>query len=209
MKNIRRTFLLAAFALLMAETAIAHRVTVFAWVEGDMVFVESKFSGGKKVKDGTIIVTDSNGAELITGKTNDLGEYSFKIPRQTELRITLKAGMGHQAEWTIPIEELEAATPATNIPVRKNTVIKEQSPPEARPQDRPSMEQTRAPVGPSLVEFEEMVEKALDKKLKPVLKMLAESQEKGPTIGDILGGIGYIIGLMGIAAYFRYRKRNL
>ena len=209
MKNIRRTFLLAAFALLVAETAMAHRVTVFAWVEGDTVFVESKFSGGKKVKDGTIIVTDSNGAELIAGKTNDLGEYSFKIPRQTELRITLKAGMGHQAEWTIPIDELRAATPAAKLPDRENAVIEEQSPPEAIPPDQPSMEQALPPVGPSLAEFEEMVEKTLDKKLKPVLKMLAESQEKGPTIGDILGGIGYIIGLMGIAAYIRYRKRNL
>ena len=27
--------------------ALAHKITVFGWVEGDTVFTESKFSGGK------------------------------------------------------------------------------------------------------------------------------------------------------------------
>lgn len=201
--------LLAIFALFISENAMAHRVTVFAWVEGDTVFVESKFSGGKKVKDGTIVVTDSSGVELITGKTNDRGEYSFKIPRRTELRITLKAGMGHQAEWTIPLEEIESTTPAADISAKETIATEEHRAPEAGPQEQPSWEQTQAPEGPSLAEFESMVERTLDKKLKPVLKMLADSREKEPTIGEILGGIGYIIGLVGIAAYFRSRKRTV
>ena len=54
----------------------------------------------------------------------------------------------------------------------------------------------------------EQLEKALDKKMKPVLKMLAESRATGPGISDILGGIGYIIGLVGIAAYFHSRKKK-
>ena len=52
------------------------------------------------------------------------------------------------------------------------------------------------------------VEKALDKKMKPILKMLAENQNQGPTLKDIIGGIGYILGLMGIAAYFHYRRKK-
>jgi len=51
-------------------------------------------------------------------------------------------------------------------------------------------------------------EKALDKKLKPVMKKLAESQENGPTVKDILGGIGYILGLVGVASYFHYRRKT-
>ncbi len=46
MKNIRIILPLAAFALLIAGNAFDHRVNVFAWVEGDTVFVESKFSEG-------------------------------------------------------------------------------------------------------------------------------------------------------------------
>jgi len=79
----------------------AHGVYVFAWVAGDTVYVESKFSGGKKVNSGKIIVTDPRGAELLSGTTNDQGEFSFKVPKRTELKIVLLAGAGHRAEWTI------------------------------------------------------------------------------------------------------------
>ena len=48
----------------------------------------------------------------------------------------------------------------------------------------------------------------LDKKLKPVLKMLAESRNQGPEIRDIFGGIGYILGLVGLGAYIHYRKKR-
>jgi len=33
-------------------------------------------------------------------------------------------------------------------------------------------------------------------------------QNKGPQINEIIGGIGYIIGLAGIAAYFSNRKKK-
>jgi len=33
--------------------------------------------------------------------------------------------------------------------------------------------------------------------------------ECGPGITEIMGGIGYIIGLVGIALYFSNRKRNI
>ena len=71
---------MAVFGLLFflgPHQADAHRVNLFAWVEGDHVYVESKFSGGKKVKAGKIIVTDPQGHELVKGTTNDQGEFAF------------------------------------------------------------------------------------------------------------------------------------
>src|SRR5210317_411781 len=85
---------------LVTGNALAHRVNVFAWAEGDIVYVECKFSGGKKITGGSIIVSDPSGVELLTGRTNDQGEFSFKRPQPTELKIILQAGMGHRAEWT-------------------------------------------------------------------------------------------------------------
>jgi nickel transport protein len=109
--EIQRRLLLniAVFLLLLflgLDHAGAHRVNLFAWVEGDTVYVESKFSGGKKVKAGKIIVTDSQGTELLTGATDENGEFSFKVPKKTDLKIVLIAGAGHRAEWTIPASEI-------------------------------------------------------------------------------------------------------
>jgi nickel transport protein len=55
-------------------------------------------------------------------------------------------------------------------------------------------------------EIEAIVSRQLEQKIKPLMRMVAASQEKGPTLRDIFGGIGYIIGLVGLGAYVRYRK---
>jgi nickel transport protein len=53
-------------------------------------------------------------------------------------------------------------------------------------------------------EFEEI----LDARLKPVMKELAKLREdKGPGITEVIGGIGYILGIMGIIAYMKSRKK--
>ncbi|MDM8550145.1 hypothetical protein QUF72_08715 [Desulfobacterales bacterium HSG2] len=186
-------------SLLGTGTAVAHRITVFAWVEGDIVHVESKFSGGKKVRGGEVIVSDSRGNPLLNGKTNDQGEFSFKAPQKAAMKIAVIAGMGHRGEWTIATEEIEG-------PAAEETVKSAREPAPDRPEKH-----TEALSSPGLSpdDIQSVVEKALDKKLKPVIKMLKESrQDDTPSFTDILGGIGYILGLMGIAAYFNFRRKE-
>ncbi len=57
-------------------------------------------------------------------------------------------------------------------------------------------------------EIQTAIENALDKKLKPIMKILAETQTQKPSLPEIIGGIGYILGLMGVGAYFHYRRKN-
>ena len=191
------------FSLL--QSANAHRVIVFAWVDGNTVFVESKFNGGKKVKNGKISVTDARGIELLNGVTDDDGEFSFIVPKRSELKIVLDAGGGHRGEWKIPLEEVEAITTRSGDLNQKSG---EHTAPAAEPVQirKPSADPGDPPSSRSEIEL--VVEKALDKKLKPIIKMLAETQQKGPTAKDIFAGIGYIVGLVGIAAYIHSRKNK-
>jgi nickel transport protein len=208
-RSIKILFWFAMSSLLLAQNTFAHRVNVFAWVEGDTVFVESKFAAGRKVSGGKIIVTDSKGVELLTGKTNDQGEFSFTIPQKTDLKIILEAGMGHRAEWKIPVSEMTSVSPAADmLPVKTSAARESAAPGNKRPDDNSAASPPWPPAGPSPAQIEAAVAKALDQKLKPLFKMIAESSQKGPTFQDIFGGIGYIIGLVGIAAYFRYRREN-
>ena len=55
-----------------------------------------------------------------------------------------------------------------------------------------------------------VVEKALDSRLKPIIKTLAKIQEeRGPGFTEIIGGVGYIFGLMGLILYFKSRRKQL
>jgi nickel transport protein len=115
-------FVLAGCILsLSSETLDAHGVNLFAWVEGDTVYVESKFSGGKRVKAGKIVVTDPQGTELVKGTTNEEGEFSFKVPKKTDLKIVLLAGAAHRAEWTVSAAEFE-------MPAGRKTPVPQKSP---------------------------------------------------------------------------------
>jgi len=179
-----------------AGAAMAHRSTIFAWVEGDKVFTESKFSGGRPVKRGDVSVYDLEGNQLLKGKTDDHGKFSFVIPKKTAMKIVLQAGMGHRGEWTIPGSEIEgvAGSPAEKT-ISQKTASKS-------PEERVEVSDI------SCDEIRLAMEEVLDKRLKPVMKILVESREDGPTFRDIFGGIGYILGLIGIAAYFNYRKKS-
>ena len=106
------------------EFADAHRVNLFAWVEGDTVYVESKFSGGKNVNAGKITVTGPKGTVLIKAATDENGKFSFKVPQKTELKIVLVAGTGHRAEWTIAEHEIEMPAAGQKPASGKDTTVK-------------------------------------------------------------------------------------
>jgi hypothetical protein len=105
-KSIFFLFSIFMISILFPAQGEAHRVILFAWVEGDTIHVESKFSGGKRVNAGKITVLDSDGGELLSGKTNENGEFSFKIPKKTDLKIVIDTGEGHRAEWSISADEI-------------------------------------------------------------------------------------------------------
>jgi nickel transport protein len=182
-------FMASLFVISINIPALAHKVTIFAWVEGDTVFTESKFSGGKRAVNAQVIVFDIQGKQLLEGKTDHNGEFSFKIPKIADLRIVLNAAMGHKAEWTIPESEIREASS-----LLRNKRAGESSQPIA--------------TGLSKEEIKEIVEDSLDRKLRPIVRMLAESQSEGPSVNEIVGGIGYIFGLMGVALYFKNRGKK-
>jgi len=184
--------LLASIITLSADhTVFGHKVTIFAWVDGDTVFTESKFSGEKKAINAQVLVFDRDGKRLLEGKTNNKGEFSFKVPKITDLSIVLNAGMGHRAEWMIPESEIREASGL--LETKKSTG-------SSQP----------VTAGLSKEEITHLIERSLDKKLGPIIRMISESQTKGPSVTEIVGGIGYIFGLMGVALYFfgRGKKKN-
>ena len=182
--------LLTAVILIGSQVpALAHKVMIFAWVEGDTVFTESKFSGGKKVMNAPLVIFDKDGKKLLEGKTDNKGEFSFKIPKVTDLKIVLNATMGHKAEWTVPETEIREAG---------NSIEKKSSAETSGP----------IPVGLSKEEVRKIVEDSLDKKLRPIVRMMTESKNTKPSLTEIFGGIGYIFGLMGVALFFKNRGKK-
>ena len=192
----RITFFIGVILLLFLSVpnlSMAHRVNVFAWVEGDIVYTESFFSDGTKAVNSQIDVLDFEGRILLTGKTDKEGKFSFKIPKETDLKIVLNASMGHRAEYTLSASEMTEMVSSTyDKDVEQPTEIKEE----------------KEALSTYKEEIRSLIEEVLDEKLRPILKKLTVSKKRGPTVSEIVGGIGYIFGLMGVALYFSNRRKK-
>lgn len=202
-------FSLIIFVILFDVPAFAHKVSIFAWVEGDTVYTRSKFSGGKRVKNSSVILFDSDGNKLLEGKTDDNGEFSFKITKQNALKVVLKASMGHMAEWTIPFEEINPEAVLNNS--KPESDIKDSYETSSKSQTMNSGTNLSAlseSHGISRQEIKKLIDESLDKKLAPIMNILADSYGGGPGLTEIIGGIGYIFGLMGVAMYFTSRRKR-
>jgi nickel transport protein len=200
---MRAIALVLMLGIFTAAPALAHRVNIFAYVEGGDIVVECSYSKSKRVNHGSIEVRDRvSGEVLVRGETDDQGHFRFPVPAQARtsgsgLRILLQAGEGHQNEWIVDAAEfMDAATPAASSPEPKAvTPIVESNAASA---------QTR---GLTRADVEEVVNAALDAKLGPIKRAVLEQSETGPGMQEIIGGIGWIFGLIGIAAYFKSRPR--
>ena len=153
---------------------------------------DSGYSRSKRVHDGTIEVYDAaTGQMLLSGPTDDNGKFDFEIPKESRanrmnLRLLLKAGTGHQAEWTVKYDEYGAAKgPFAAVKAgHGHSAV-------ADPQGTTDIAE---------------VETIVRRELEPVKRMLADLSQSGPGVTEIIGGIGYILGLFGIVAYMKSRK---
>jgi nickel transport protein len=211
--NVCKRYLMAAmlglFLLSLATPALAHRVLVFAFAEGDTIHTESKFVGSGAVQKGQVLVQDKKtGQTLLTGTTDDQGKYSFKIPPEAmagklDLLIVTEAAMGHKGEWLLKADSYlsggksttAAAAPGVSTSATPSSLT---SPAAAAGAKDPNIDQQA---------LEAALDKSLERHLAPLKEMLTDLTIHRTSFTDILGGLGYIMGIFGLLAYFMSKKQ--
>ncbi len=191
--------LVAVLFLLSSLPAQAHKLNVFCWTGEQQVYGEAFFSGGRKAKNVPVNVQDAKSlAALLTIQTDDKGTFQFTpsqqvVEQKLDLLITVETGDGHRGEWLLTVNEY---LPAASDPTRtaQSPVIKSAQESAAESVDRATV---RA-----------IVRQELNRELVPIKRHLAEGREKKAGPRDILGGIGCIIGLAALLAWFQSKKKK-
>ena len=221
--------LVGAFLLLgQASPALAHRVNIFAWVEGGAIRCESSFSSGNPTREAKVTARLA-GSNTVMGTAVTDAKGRCALPITPELRaakadlvIEVQAGEGHRNTWTMPAEEylaapvLEsaAATSAAPAPPATSPATPQAALGTAPAQSAPKAA-TPAPsaAGPSAgaaideAALRRIVAEAVAEQVAPLRHSLAAMQSGGPRMSEVAGGIGYIVGLAGIALWARSRRR--
>lgn len=204
-RRLRKGLGVTGVALFMVSLAVlpvwAHRMLVFAYLEGDQLQVESKFVGGGPVQDGVVLIRDQASGEILAkGLTDAQGRFSCPLPatareRRADLLVVVEAEMGHRGEFLLKAAQHlpGAATPAPTPAAAPTAVTSVSTSPELK---------LTAP------ELEAVMDRVLARQLTPIKEMLAASQVRPITLPDIIGGLGYIFGLCGLWAYFLSRKKS-
>lgn len=191
----RYLILWSLLGLLVSSPLLAHKLRVFATAEGDKILGQAYFVGGARASGAVITLTDAEGHELARLKPDEQGEFSYPVERRMAYRVVADSGDGHLASWTLQADEFSPSLPeaATSKPPASDIATK-----QAPKRTTPAATQVREPASV------EQIEQVVARQVRPLREAL-QSYEERVRLRDIVGGVGYIIGLAGLGLWWRSR----
>lgn len=189
--------------ILLGIPAQAHLLKVFAFAEGSRIEGSTYFVGGIPAAGAKVEVQSAEGRVLATVEPDAAGDFSYDTQIRADHLIVADTGDGHVARWTVPAAELtgKEASPA-------GSTDKSRTAPSAVPMKEPNGSgSTVSTTNTNGRDLKVMVEQAVAQQVLPLRKQLIAYEEK-TRLRDIVGGIGYILGLAGLAAWWQQRHRR-
>jgi nickel transport protein len=177
--------ILTSLALLLLATlpAAAHKLKLFAQAEGSDVVGTAYFAGGGKAAGVEGWITAPDGAVAGRFQTDAEGGFRIAVTRRQDYVVAVDSTDGHAASTLVAAADLSPALPEGQV----------------RPPD-PSPALPRSNDNAAL-------EEALARQLRP-LRQQIDTLESRTRLADIIGGIGFIFGLFGIAAWISARREK-
>ncbi len=178
---------------LLPDAAEAHRLNVFASSDGTIIRGSVYFQGMRAARNAPVTVVDADGAVLADIVTDEAGKFAFQAVRRVDHRIVADLSDGHRAEFVVSAEQLSPSLPApvlSRAPAENAPQIGAQPAPQA---------------GVPAAAIEAIVESAVARHVGPLRQQIAAYEDR-IRWHDVLGGIGYIIGMTGLAGYFLARR---
>jgi hypothetical protein len=174
-------------------------MTVFATAQGKTIQGEVYYQDGSPAQNVTVSVLDPAGRMLGTATTDGEGRFSYQPRFRGSHTFVADGGFGHRAEHTVAAEELPVDLP--EIPADEPVAETGPATPVADPGQAP-----RA-TGASPNELAAEI-RALNQQIA-ALRSDLEKWKTALRLQDVLGGVGYILGILGGVSYFLAgRRRN-
>jgi nickel transport protein len=178
-------------------TASAHKLKVFAAGDGKRITGYAYFPGGGRARGVPVEALAPDGTKLGEATTNAEGEFAIPVTVRCDYEVVAQTADGHRASCPVKAADLADDLPPFAAAVAKPTT-------EREPAARAPATATPAPTD---AELQALVERAVREEVRPLREQL-EGYEERTRLRDILGGIGYIMGLAGLAFYFLGARRR-
>ncbi|MUM78605.1 hypothetical protein GKC30_13275 [Pseudodesulfovibrio sp. F-1] len=183
--------------ILYPGPCLAHKVILNAWIEDGELSAEVGFSDGSPASGAIVSVIDPiTGAALFSVKADDQGIVEAALPPEVfagdgGLLVVGNAGAGHRVERLLPAREVGGPRPDQ----AKGEMVGASVP-----------EPSSSGVSVDTSALEGLVRQAVRSELAPLLREVRSRNDHGPRMQDIVGGIGYILGLAGLVMLVKGRQ---
>jgi nickel transport protein len=201
--NKKWIFIISFFLIFfLSKPSFAHKVSIFAYREGDKIIGESYFSGGSPCMNCQIVVYDAKGNKIASTTTDKKGNFQVSVKEKGTVIVKVIAGEGHLAEYTVEgISE-------------ENTFTESETEAESEEVTTPS-EAAKSKGNKSKISgideetLKKIVKEVVAEETAGIKAMLLEFKKDmdKAKIHDIIGGIGYIFGVWGLIALLRTRRK--
>ncbi|WP_285907638.1 hypothetical protein [Pseudodesulfovibrio pelocollis] len=187
---------------LLPGPCLAHKVILNAWIEDGELNAEVGFSDGSPASGAVVSVLDpGTGEELFAIKADGEGLVAAALPPEVlagggDLLVVGNAGSGHRAERLLPARQIGGL-----LPDQEGEKTGGDAPTQAL---FPAEGAAEGVVDGAALEA--LVRQAVRKELSPLLREIRSRDEEGPRLQDIVGGIGYILGLAGLVMLIKGRQ---
>lgn len=191
-------FSLAVVLLLDARCAYAHKLKLFATAEGKIISGYAYLSGGTRLRNRSVQVCSPSGDKLGQAMTNENGEFAFSARCKCDHVLKIDTGDGHAAEFVVKADDLPDDLPAFGNSPKAGSVSAASA--ETKLTDD---------AGQLLAakDVQRMIAKAVSKQIRPLREQLDRMEER-ISLRDVIGGVGYLLGVTGIAFYFLGLRRG-
>lgn len=178
--------------------ALAHNVLSAAYADGNNIEGEIGFSNGEMALSGAVVEVYIGDKQVGSTKIAEDGIFLWQATHQADHRFYANLGAGHVAQILLPADELPDDLPGLDgqiavVPQRAVTSTADAG--------------IKGNGGNNASELSRLVNKAVAKQVIPLRKEIMGLREKA-RFQDALGGIGYIFGIFGVAAWLVARQKE-
>lgn len=197
MTRFAATLAIAAFGLVLSGApTLAHKVIAAAYPAGDVIEGEVGFSNGDMAVDVPVVVYDEAGTQMGETRTDADGFFVYTPTRKVAHVFKANLGAGHVVEFRLEAAEVPDVDGAASAATPAAPTVGEATPQVASASAAPLPDDLKA-----------MIAAAVRDEVRPLRREITAYKEKND-LQTVLGGIGYIVGLSGLAFFLMARRER-
>jgi nickel transport protein len=185
--------------------AMAHKLNLFVNADGKTIHGEAYFRGHVPARGAKVVAWAPGGEKLGETTTDDDGKFTLAAAYRCDYKLVVDAGDGHGAEFTLPADQLPQDLPPLGPSFAAGPAA---SPAATAPGDAGGGEpNSQRPTRPTPAHASPNPDAAVSHELVELRREFNDFRQE-VRWHDVLGGIGYIVGVAGIASYFLGLRRK-